>query len=694
MADIQGIRNVALVGHGDCGKTSIGEAMIFNIGDTTRLGDIEAGNTVLDFSEEEIARKITVSSSFYPMPWKGKNITLIDTPGYADFIMEAKATMHAADGVIVVVDSVSGVEVMTEKVFRFADDLNLPRIVFVNKLDRDNSDFDRTLESIKELFGRPMALSLPIGKEEGFEGVVDLLSGIAWKFPGDGRKPEKVDIPPDIADKYASARQDMIETIAETDEALLEKFFADEELTSEELSAALKKAVLDRSLLPVLCGSATKNVGIHNLMDVMCDLLPSPADTHPRKGVKPGTDEEIERPGSLDAPFSAFCTKTIIDPFAGRLNVVRVFSGTITSDEQVYNVILDKKEKSSGLLKLKGKETEPVKRLSAGEIGAFVKLAETSTGHTTADQSDPILFPPIEYPQPVFWLAVMPKSRSDEQRMSQGMQRISEEDPTFVYERNTETKELVISGMGQAHITVALQKLKNKFNVEVTQKAPSIPYRETIKGTVEVQGKHKKQTGGRGQYGDCWLRLEPLPSGEGFEFVNKIFGGSIPRNFIPAVEKGCIGAMEKGPVAGYAVVDIRVTVYDGSFHTVDSSEQAFKTAASKGFKAGFIQAQPILMEPIYNLEVHVPEEFMGDIMGDLSGKRGRIQGTDSKGHTTIVRAQIPLKELQTYSADLNSMTGGRGSFEIEISHYEEVPPDLMQKIITARKAALAGEEED
>jgi elongation factor G len=688
------MRNVALVGHGNCGKTSIGEAMIFNIGDTTRLGDVEAGNTVLDFTDEEIGRKNTISTSFYPIPWKKRNITLIDTPGFADFILEAKGTMRAADGVVVVIDGVSGVEVMTEKVLQFADDLELPRIVFVNKLDRDNSDFGVCLTAIKEIIGRPLPLTFPIGRESGFEGVVDLLNGTAWRFPGDGKEPVKGDIPADIADDVAEARQSMIETIAETDEALLEKFFADQEITKDELNAALRKAVASMDVLPVLCGSATKNIGIHNLMDAICELLPSPADRAPQKGKKPGTDEQIERPGSPDAPFSAYCVKTIVDPFTGRLNIIRVFSGSIGSDQQVYNVSLDKKEKMSGMIMLKGKDTIQVKKLSAGEIGAFVKLTETRTGHTVADQSDPILYEPTHYPQSVFWIAVEPKSRNDEQRMSQGLQRIAEEDPSFLFERNTETKELVISGMGQAHIIVALQKLKNKFSVDVTQKPPTIPYRETIKGKVEVQGKHKKQSGGRGQYGDCWLRLEPLPKGEHFEFVDAIFGGSIPRNFIPAVEKGCIESLAKGPLAGYPVADVRVTVYDGSYHSVDSSEQAFKTAASKGFKAGFLQAQPILMEPIYNIEVRVPEEFMGDIMGDLSSKRGRIQGTETRGHTAIVKATVPLKELQTYSADINSMTGGRGSFEIEFSHYEEVPPDISQRIIEARKAFLAGEEEE
>ncbi len=694
MVDIQNIRNVAFVGHGDSGKTSIGEAMIYIIGDTNRLGDIEAGNTVLDFAEEEIARKITISTSFYPLSWENKTITLIDTPGYADFILEAKSSIRAADGIVIVIDAVSGVEVMTEKVIGFADALNLPRLIFVNKLDRDNADFDRCLENIKETIGRPMVLTVPIGKESGFEGVIDLLAGVAWKFPGDGSKPEKTDIPADLADSVETARQEMIETIAETDEALLEKFFADEKLTTDELNAALKKAVLARDVLPVLCGSATKNKGIQNLMDAICELLPSPADMPAQKGTVPGSEDEIERPGSVDAPFSAFCVKTVIDAFTGRLNIIRVFSGSISPDQQVYNSSLDSKEKMSGMLRIKGKDTEQVKELKAGEIGALVKLDQTRTNHTVADASDPIVYPTVDYPQQVFWIAAEPKSRDDEQRMSQGLQRISEEDLSFRFERNVETKELVISGMGQAHITVALEKLKNKFNVEVKQKPPTIPYRETIKGKVEVQGKHKKQSGGRGQFGDCWLRMEPLPGGEPFEFVNAIFGGSIPRNFIPAVEKGCLESMQTGPVAGYPVTNIKITVYDGSYHTVDSSEQAFKTAASKGFKAGFLQAKPILMEPIYNIEVKVPMEFMGDIMGDLSSKRGRIQGTESKGRSIIVKAIVPLKELQSYSADINSMTGGRGSFEIEFSHYEEVPPDLSQKVIEAGKSAGKSEDED
>lgn len=694
MVDMSKMRNVALIGHGGCGKTSLGEAMIFDVGDTNRLGDIQAGNTVLDFTEEEIARKISISTAFYPLSWNKNTIYLIDTPGYADFIYESKATMRAADGVVVVVDCIGGVEVMTERVFGFASDLKLPRLVFINKLDRDNADFEKALKSVHDLLGKSLVMTYPIGRESGLEGVVEVLSKTAYRFPGDGRQVQKGEVPAEMAEQVESLRQKAIEAIAETDDALMEKFFAEEELTLDELYAALKRAVLKGEVLPVYCGSATKNIGVQTLMDAIVQLLPSPAEMPPRVGTKPGSDEVVERSPSVDEPFSAFCVKTIIDPFTGRLNIIRVFSGKITTDHQVYNSTLDKKEKLSSILLLKGKETEQVKELSAGQIGALVKLTETRTGHTVCDPEAPVVFPPVGYPQPVYWLAIEPKSRNDEQRLSAGLQRIAEEDPSFHFERNSDTKELVVSGMGTAHINMAIQKLKNKFNVEVTTRPPAIAYRETIKGKVEVQGRHKKQTGGRGQFGDCWLRIEPLPRGAGFEFVDEIFGGAIPRNFIPAVEKGCREAMSKGVIAGYPVVDVKVTVYDGSYHPVDSSEQAFKTAASKGFKAGFVQANPILMEPIYNIEVLVPDEYMGDIMGDLSGKRGRIRETDSRGRTSIIRAQIPLKELQTYSADLNSMTGGRGSFEIEFSHYEEVPPDLARKIIESRKAALAGEEEE
>ena len=694
MADIESIRNVALVGHGDCGKTSIGEAMIFDIGGSTRMGTTEAGNTVLDFNEEEIARKITVSTAFYPIPWKKRQITLIDTPGYADFILEAKGSLRAADGVVVVVDALAGVEVMTEKAVEFVDELDLPRIFFINKLDRDNADIDVALDSIKTVFGKPLLMTFPIGRESGFEGVVDLLGNKAFKFPGDGKKAEKVDIPADIAEEVQAAHQGLIESIAETDEPLMEKFFAEEELTIEELTAALRKAVLARDVLPVFCGSATKNIGIHNLLDAMCDLLPSPVDMPPRKGMKPGTTEEIERKPSVDEPFSAFCFKTLIDPHAGRMSIVRVYSGRLTSDQQVYNSTIDEKERLSGLYTLKGKDREQVTELTAGMIGAIQKLAETRTGQTVCAIDNPVSFPPVHYPQPVFWRSIVPKSRADEQKMSQGMQRIAEEDPTFHLERNAETKELVISGMGQAHIIVALEKLKNKFGVEVEQSMPTIAYRETIKGTSEAQGRHKKQTGGAGQFGECWLKLEPRSHGEGFEFVDAIFGGSIPRQFIPAVEKGVIQAMDKGALAGYPVVDVRVTVYDGKYHPVDSKEIAFITAARKGFKIGFMDAKPILMEPIFNVQVKVPEENMGDIMGDLTSKRGRILGTESRGRKIIVKAQVPMKELLNYSADINSMTGGRGSFEIEFSHYEELPPDIAQRIIDARKSAVAGEEED
>lgn len=693
VADITKIRNVALVGHGDSGKTSIGEAMIYNIGDTTRLGDIEAGNTVLDYQDEEIARKITISSSFYPIPWKNAEVSLVDTPGYADFILEAKSSLRGVDGAVVVVDAMSGVEVGTMKAFGYAVELNLPRLIFINKLDRDNVDFDTAVESVKEAFGRPTILTIPIGLSAQLEGVIDLLTGTAWKFPGDGKKPEKTDIPADLADEVATYKQELIESIAETDESLMEKFFADEELTEAELYGALKKAVAAGDVVPVFCGSATKNIGIHNLLDGIVYLLPSPADRPPAVGHGIDSEEEITREPGLDAPFSAFCFKTIVDPFAGRLNIIRVLSGKVTGDTNLYNSSLERKEKSSGLLKIKGKDTIGVKELHAGEIGAFVKMEETRTGHTVCEQAKAIVYPEIYYPQPVYWVAIEPASRDDEQKLSQGLQRISEEDPSFRYERNAETKELVISSMGQAHLKVLLEKLKNKFGVDVNQRPPTIAYRETIKGKAEVQGKHKKQTGGAGQFGECWLRLEPAERGTGFQFVDEIFGGSIPRQFIPAVEKGVVETMEDGVIAGYKVVDVRVTVYDGKHHPVDSKEVAFKAAARKGFKAGFVQAQPILMEPIYTLETNVPSEYLGDIMGDLSSKRGRILGTDTQGKNSIIKATIPLQELQTYSADLNSMTGGRGTFEIEFSHYEEVPGDLQQRIIDARKGILKEDED-
>jgi len=694
VAEIQSIRNVALVGHGNCGKTSISEAMIYNVGDTTRIGTIEAGNTVLDYLEEETARKITISTSLYPLPWKKKEITLIDTPGFPDFILEAKTSLMGADGVVVVVDALSGVEVMTEKVVAFTDDFKLPRIFFINKLDRENADIDVALDSIKTAFGRPLLLTYPIGKEAGFEGVVDLLANSAYKFPGDGKNPEKIDIPAAMADEIESARAEMIENIAETDESLMEKFFADQALTREELSAALKKAVVSRDVLPVLCGSATKNIGIQNLMDAIVELLPSPADMPARKGINPRTKEEVERKPSATEPFSAYCFKTMIDPHAGRLNIIRVYSGKISSTDPVYNSVLEEKERMSGLYLLKGKERKPVNELTVGMIGAIQKLDKTRTNHTLCAQDAPIVFEPVKYPQSVFWLSITPKSREDEQKMSQGLQRIVEEDATFHADRNPETKELVISGMGQAHLTTSLQKLKNKFGIEVDTKPPKIAFRETVKGKAEVQGRHKKQTGGAGQFGECWLRMEAQPRGEGFVFEDAIFGGSIPRQFIPAVEKGVRQALDAGPLSGSPVVDIKVTVYDGKYHPVDSKEIAFITAARKGFKAGFQQATPILMEPIYNIEITAPSENMGDIMGDLTSKRGRILGTDNKGKYIIVKGTVPMKEILSYSADINSMTGGRGSFEIEFSHYDEVPQEIAKKVVEAYQAGRKDEDEE
>lgn len=683
---IEALRNVGLISHGGAGKTSLAEAMLFNSGVTKRLGRVDEGNTVLDFDVEEVNRKLTINASLAPCPWKGVKLNLIDTPGYFDFVGEVKAALRVADAAVVVAEAVAGVEVGTEMVWRYADEYGLPRLVFVNKMDRENADFTRVVGMLQASFGRSVIpVQVPIGKEASFRGVVDLIHQKAFTFEGDGRQVSETEVPADLADEVSAQWEALIEAIAEQDDELLMRYLEGEEIPLEDVMAVLGRATAEGKLVPVLCGSALGNVGVQPLLDAIVDYLPSPADRGIVEGVNPQTGEGETREPSPDQPFSALVFKTLADPYVGKLTLFRVFSGKIKSDAEFYNASKETSERYGQLLILKGKEQQPVEEGISGDILAVAKLNVTTTGDTLSDKSRPIVLSPINFPRPVFSVAVAPKAKGDEEKISSGLTRLAEEDPTFTFERNVETKQLIISGMGEMHLDVITDRLKRKFGVDVLIETPKVPYRETIRSNVQTQYRHKKQSGGRGQFGEVFLELEPMERGQDFEFVDKIFGGAVPRQYIPAVEKGVREAMAEGVLAGYPVTDVRVILFDGKYHSVDSSEMAFKIASSQAFKKGFLEANPVLLEPIVKVEVYVPEEFMGDVMGDLNKRRGRILGMEAQGATQVIRALVPMAEMMKYAIDLRSMTQGRGTYTMDFSHYEEVPPQIGEQVIeTAR----------
>jgi len=692
--DATTIRNVALVGHSGAGKTQLASAMLFDAGMVNRLGRVDDGTTVTDFDEEEIARKHTLASSLAFAEWNKTKINLIDTPGFGNFLADAHAALRVADGALVVVDAVSGVEVQTEKVWEFCDELELPRFVVLNRFDRERASLSRSLESLHSVFGRTVIpIQYPLGEEKAFRGVVDLLSMKAFMFEPDGSgKLTQGEIPADAADGANAAREALVEMVAEADDSLMEKFFEAGSLTQEELVAGLRGAVIARKVFPLLCTSSTLNVGIQALLDGILAYLPSPGERSV-KGIKGGS--EVPVAASDRDPYAVLIWKTVADPFAGRISMFRVMSGTIRSDSTVYNLTKEAPERLGHLMLLQGKTQVEVPEIKAGDLGAVAKLKETLTNDALADKGG-VTFPPLKFPEPVLSYAIEPKSRGDEDKISSSLQRLQEEDPTIRSSRDPQTKELLLSGQGQLHIEVTVAKLKRRFGVEVNLKPPRIPYRETITASTEAHGRHKKQTGGHGQFGDCKITMEPLPRGADFEFVDDIFGGSIPRQFIPAVEKGIQDARLRGYLAGYPVVDFRVTLIDGQFHAVDSNELSFKLAGSLAFKDGMSRARPTLLEPIMNVEVFAPSDFAGDLMGDLNGRRGRIGGMDTRGGMTVIKAQVPMAEMLTYEQQLTSATGGRGSYHMEYSHYEEVPSHLQAKIIAAARAekGQAAEEEE
>jgi len=692
--DVEMIRNVAIIAHGGAGKTSLVEAILFDTKTTDRMGTVLDGTTVTDYETEEISRKISISSATAFCDWNGYRFNIVDTPGYINFIEDTKCCLSAVDGAVVIVSALSGVKAETEKIWQFACKYEIPRIVFINKLDRENANFQMAVGDLEKSYGSSaIPLNIPIGAENNFEGIIDLVNLKACVYK-DGN-PVDAAIPDAYKKDVDEYRKKLIEKIAESDDVLLEKYLEGAELTGEEIRKGIREGSITRRFIPVVCGSAIKNIGIQNLLDTMILCLPSPtekANITPITGKDSKSGQETKRKPVATDPLSSRVFKTIADPFAGKLTLFRVYSGVLKADSTVYNVTHDAKEKIGSLFYLLGKKQVPVKQAGPGEIAAVAKLKETQTGDTLSDTGHPIVFEPVKFSDPMISYAIEPKTRGDEEKVSTALQRMLEEDPTLKFHRDAETKDMILAGMGQVHLEVTLEKLKRKFGVDVLMKTPKIPYRETIRASSSAQGRYKKQSGGRGQYGDCWIKIEPLARGGGFEFVDNIVGGVIPRQYIPAVEKGIVEAMHEGLVAGYPVVDMKVTLYDGSYHTVDSSEMAFKIAGSMALKNAAQNARVTLLEPVVRVEVIIPDEFLGNVIGDLNSKRGKVQGVEPQaGGNQKVVALVPMSEMLTYANQLNSLTSGRGFYTMESSHYEDVPSHLAQKIIAQKEEAKKAE---
>lgn len=681
--DTAKLRNLGIVAHGGAGKTSLTEAMLFAAGMTDRLGRVDDGTSTMDFEPEEIKRKISISSSLDHCEWNGHSLHIVDTPGYGNFIADTRACMRALGGCVVILSAISGVKVQTEEVWEWANEFELPRIAFVNKMDREHANFLRGLDDMeKSLNARGVAVQMPLGAAETFEGVIDLVKMKAYRYAKDGSgKFTEEEIPAGDMAEAQRLRDILVETAAEAYDALTEKYLEAGELTEEEILDGLRIGTLRYTFTPVFCGSATLNIGIHNLLDYICHCLPSPLDRGAVVGAHPVSGELEERKPDESEKFSALVFKTTSDPYTGKISIFRVYSGTLNSDSTVYNSVRNCEERIGQIYELEGKKQKPIKQAVAGDIVAVAKLKETLTGDTLCDKDKPIVYEPAKPLQPVISYAIQPKTKNDEDKIHGALQRLMEEDQTIQAHRDEKTHELILSGMGQVHLEVTIEKLKRKYNVEVEMKTQKVPYLETFKAQVKAQGKYKKQSGGRGQYGDCWVEFSPMQRGEGFQFEDKIVGGVIPRQYIPAVEKGIFEAAQDGFLAGYPLVDFKAAVYDGSFHTVDSSEMAFKVAGSMAFKKAMETAKVVLLEPMMNMKVTVPEETMGDVIGDLNSRRGKVVGVEPKANSQIIRSVVPMAEVLTYANDLKSMTSDRGLFSTEFSHYEEVPSHLAQKII-------------
>ena len=690
--EVPKIRTFSVVAHQGAGKTSLVEAMLFNSGKIDRMGSVEAGNTVTDYEPEELERNISITSAIAYCDWQGFRLNIIDTPGFINFIEDTRGCLRVSDGALIIVSAISGVKAETEKIWKYACEYELPRLIFINKLDKENANFLRAIDEIEKSFEtEAIPLNIPVNEGPSFDTLVDLINMKAYKY--EKGKRQETDLPQ--SPQVEEFRKKLVEKIAEADDELLERYLEGGDLTPEELINGVKEGSITRRFIPVVCGAATANIGVDILLDYIPLCLPSPeemARISPIQGKNPKDGSDILRNPDPSDPFSAYVFKTIADPFAGKLTVMRVYSGTLKADSTVYNSSTDTKERIGQVFYLLGKKQNPAQILLPGELGVVAKLKNTNTGDTLCDESNPIIYERVLFAEPILSYAIAPKSKGDEEKVSAGLQKILEEDPTLKYHRDDETKEMIISGMGQVHIEIALQKLKRKFGVEVDMKTPKIPYRETIRTRAKAQGKYKKQSGGRGQYGDCWIEIEPLPRGTGFEFVDKIVGGVIPKQYIPAVEKGIVETMKEGIVAGYPMVDVKVTLYDGSYHSVDSSEMAFKIAGSLAIKKAVMDAKPVLLEPMMKVEVITPDDTLGTVIGDLNAKRGKVQGVEPQaGGNQKIIAIVPMAEMLTYANQLHSLTSGRGLYSMEFSHYEEVPPHLAQKIIEERKAEKEAE---
>jgi elongation factor G len=680
---IEAIRNVALVGHSGSGKTTLVEALLFASGAIDRLGKVDDGTSACDYDPDEIKRKISINTAVAPCEWSGKKVNLLDTPGYPDFVGDVIGALRVCEGALIVLDAVGGVEVGTETGWDHSTSRGMARAFFVNKMERENADFYRVLEQLRSSFGRNVVpVQLPIGAQDSFAGIVDLVAMKAYTWK-DGKVAE-ADIPGDMQSQVDEYRAELVEAAAGTDDALMEKFFENETLSPEEMAQGLEAGIKDGSIVPVLCGSGARQIGVTTLLDFLATAIPSPAVIE-AEGKSPNGESEKRR---FDGLFSALVFKTMADPYVGKLTYFRVYSGTLKSDSTVYNSTKGREERIGQIYFLRGKQQEATTEVGAGDIAAVAKLAETGTGDTLCDKSKPIIYPPIEFPAPVYSLAIRAKTKADEDKLGPALAKLADEDPTFRTSREQATNQTLISGLGDTHLDIITDRLKRKFGVEVEVETPKVPYRETITMTAEAQGRHKKQTGGRGQFGDCWVRLEPLERGGGYEFVDQIVGGAIPRQWIPSVDKGIQEAMSRGILAGYPVVDVRATVYDGSFHTVDSSDMAFQLAGILAFQAAAQKAGPVLLEPVLAVEVVVPEEFMGDVISDFNSKRGRILGMEQiGGGRQRIKATVPQSEMLRYAIDLRSIARGRGTFKAEFSHYEEVPAHIAQQIIEQAKKA-------
>ncbi len=687
--DVGHIRNVAIVAHSGAGKTSLTEALLFNAGAIDRIGTIDAGNTTTDYEPEEIERKISVISAVAHCAYQGTRINLIDTPGFINFIEDTRGCLRVADGAVVIVSALSGVKAETEKIWKFACEFEVPRVVFVNKLDKESADFANALSELQKSFDQEaVPLNIPIGEGESFKGVIDIITMKAHVTQGG--KTAEAEIPAELKESAEEYRRKLVEKIAEADDALLEKYLEGTELTNDEIITGLKEASLTRRFIPVACGAVSLNVGVSQLLDVILLCLPNPEEMSrisPIRGESPKDRKEVARKPVQTDPLTAFVFKTIADPFAGKMSIFRVYSGVLKADSTVLNANNGTKERVGQVFYLQGKKHVSVASVGPGEIAAVVKLKDTNVGDTLCEEHHPMVLDRVKFAEPIISYAIAPKTKGDEDKVSTGLHRILEEDPTLRFVRDEESKEMIFSGMGQVHLEVALERLKRKFGVDVVMKTPKIPYRETIKTTVKTQGRYKKQSGGRGQFGDCWIEIAPLPRGGGYEFFDKIVGGVIPQQYRPAVEKGVHETMKEGILAGFPVVDMKVTLYDGSYHSVDSSEMAFKIAGSMALKKAFMEAKPTILEPIMKAEVIIPDDVLGAVIGDLNSRRGKVSGVEPQagGNQKIV-AHVPMSEMLTYANQLQSITSGRGLYSMEFSHYEETPGHIVSKLVAERQA--------